>query len=414
MISPSKWFQHKWELFRSGYKPTVRSGVYSVPRTYNASIYPSVRNQQSLVTSVYSRIAVDCSQINVIHAETDINGKYISTIDSTLNDCFSVAANKNQSGRAFIRDVVLTLLEEGCVAIVPTKTMINPITYGISGYNITELKAGKVTEWYNDYVTVNLYNDETGSREDATVPKSITAIIENPFYAMMNEPNTTLQRLMYKMSLLDKADEDITSGKLDIIMQLPYTLRSKARKQQAEDRIKAVEEQLAGRKYGIAYVDATERIIQLNRPAENNFTDQIDKLTGQFYTQLGVSERILDGTADENELQNYFTNIIEPIMTAIVDAMNWKFITKTSRTQGKRIIFLRNPFNMIPPAKIGELSDQLTRNEILSSNEVRKLIGFQPADDPRADELRNKNLNQDSETEPVVAPLDKNQNGRRK
>lgn len=308
-----------------------------------------------------------------------------------MNYCLSVSANTDQSGRAFIMDAVMSLFDEGCIGIVPVETSDSP--KNSNSYDIEQLRVGKILEWYPQHVRMDIYNERTGQHQEVVLPKKMVAIVENPFYAVMNEPNSTLRRLVYKLNLLDKADGNMASGKLDIIVQLPYTIRSEARKEQAETRRKAIEMQLTGSKYGIAYIDATEKITQLNRPAENQLVEQIKYLSSTLYNQLGLTEAIFDGTADEQAMLNYNNRTVEPILNALVEAMDRTFITKTARTQGQAIIYIRDPFKLVPVNNIADIADKFTRNEILSSNEVRSIIGFKPVDDPRADELRNKNLN---------------------
>ena len=351
-------------------------------------------NERSIVTAVYNRIALDVSDIDIRHVRLDENGRYIEDIDSGLNNCLTVEANIDQTGKAFIQDVVMSMLDEGCVAIVPVDTTLNPKVTG--SYDINSMRTGKIIQWYPQHVKVNLYNDKTGRNEEVTLPKSMVAIIENPLYAVMNEPNSTLQRLIRKLNLLDYVDEQTGAGKLDLIIQLPYVIKSNARRQQAEDRRADIERQLKGSKYGIAYTDGTERITQLNRPVENNLMKQIEYLTSMLYSQLGINQTVLDGTADEKTMLNYTNRSIGPIISAIVDEMKRKFLTKTARSQMQSIRYFKDPFKLVPVNEIAEISDKLTRNEIASSNEIRQIIGWKPSQDPAADELRNKNLNQQS------------------
>lgn len=349
-------------------------------------------NERSIVTSVYNRIALDAAAINIQHVRLDDNGRFIETIDSGLNSCLNLSANLDQTGRAFVQDVVMSMLDEGCVALVPVDTSFNPdIT---NSYDILTMRTGKIVEWYPNHIKVSVYNEKTGKREEIIVPKNTVSIIENPLYAVINEPNSTMQRLVRKLNLLDAIDEQSGSGKLDLIIQLPYVIKSEARKKQAEDRRQDIESQLSGSKYGIAYTDGTERITQLNRPVENNLMKQIEFLTSMLYSQLGLTQSILDGTADEQTMLNYYNRTIEPIMSAIIDEMKRKFLTKTARSQKQSIMMFREPFKLVPVANLADIADKFTRNEILSSNEVRSLIGFKPVDDSRADELRNKNINQ--------------------
>lgn len=347
-------------------------------------------NERSIVTSVYNRIALDASAVDLFHVRLDENNRYLSTIDSGLHNCLTVAANTDQTGRAFLQDVVMSMLDEGCVAIVPVDTTDNPEETG--AYDIDTMRTGKILEWYPQHVRVQVYNDLTGRKEDILLAKSAIAIIENPLYAVINEPNSTMQRLIRKLNLLDAVDEQNGSGKLDLIIQLPYVIKSQARRIQAENRRKDIETQLSGSKYGIAYTDGTERITQLNRPVENNLMSQIEYLTSMLYSQLGITQGILDGTADDKTMLNYYNRTIEPILSAIADEMKRKFLTKTARSQLQSIKFFRDPFKLVPVADISEIADKFTRNEIMTSNEIRQVIGMKPADDPRADELRNSNL----------------------
>lgn len=348
-------------------------------------------NERSIVTSVYNRIALDASAINIQHVRLDDNGRFSSVIESGLNNCLTLDANVDQTGRAFIQDAVMSMLDEGCVALVPIETDKDPDT---GSFEINSIRTGKIIEWRPKTVKVRVYNARTGKREDVCVPKSSIAIVENPLYAVINEPNSTMQRLIRKLSLLDVTDENTASGKLDLIMQLPYTIKTEARRKQAEDRRKDVEMQLASSKYGIAYADATERITQLNRPVENNLMKQIEYLTSMLYSQLGITQTILDGTADDKTMLNYYNRTIEPIVSAIVDEMKRKFLTKTARTQKQSIIFFRDPFKLVPINDIAEIADKFTRNEIMTSNEIRQIVGMKPSDDPKADELRNSNISQ--------------------
>lgn len=359
-------------------------------------------NERSIVTAVYNRIALDVSDIDIRHVRLDENGRYIEDIDSGLNNCLTVEANIDQTGKAFIQDVVMSMLDEGCVAIVPVDTTLNPKVTG--SYDINSMRTGKIVQWYPQHVKVNLYNDQNGRKEEVILPKSMVAIVENPLYAVMNEPNSTLQRLIRKLNLLDYVDEQTGAGKLDLIVQLPYVIKSNARRQQAEDRRADIERQLKDSKYGIAYTDGTERITQLNRPVENNLMKQIEYLTSMLYSQLGINQAVLDGTADEKTMLNYTNRSIGPIISAIVDEMKRKFLTKTARSQMQSIRYFKDPFKLVPVNEIAEISDKLTRNEIASSNEIRQIIGWKPSQDPAADELRNKNLNQQSPD--MMAPED--------
>lgn len=353
-------------------------------------------NERSIVTSIYNRIAIDVAAININHCRVDENQRLVENIDSTLNTCLNLEANIDQTGRAFMQDVVMSLLDEGCVAIVPVETSIDPAMS--SSYDIWSMRTGKILEWRPEHVRVRVYNEKTGCREDITVPKKTVAIVENPLYAVMNEPNSTMQRLIRKLNLLDAVDEQSGSGKLDMIIQLPYVIKTEARRKQADKRIKDIEDQLKG-PYGIAYTDGTEKIVQLNRPIENNLMKQIEYLTNMLYSQLGITQTVLDGTADEQTMLNYYSRTIEPIISAIVDEMKRKFLTKTARTQMQTIKFFRDPFRLVPVGNIAEIADKLTRNEILTSNEIRQIIGMKPSDDPKADQLINSNLNQPEDYE---------------
>lgn len=349
-------------------------------------------NERSIVTSVYNRIALDASAINIRHVRLDENGRFLSEIDSGLNNCLSLEANLDQTGRAFMQDAVMSMFDEGCVALVPIDTSFNPEVTG--SYDVLSIRTGKIVEWYPKHVKVWVYNERTGRRDYVTVPKSMVAIVENPLYAVINEPNSTMQRLIRKLNLLDVVDEQSSSGKLDLIIQLPYVIKTEARRQQAENRRKDIENQLSGSKYGIAYTDGTERITQLNRSVENNLMKQIEFLTSMLYSQLGITTTILDGTADEKTMLNYNNRTIEPIVSAIADEMKRKFLTKTARSQMQSIAFFRDPFRLVPVAELAEIADKFTRNEIMTSNEIRQIVGMKPSNDPKADELRNKNLSE--------------------
>lgn len=362
-------------------------------------------NERSIITSVYNRIALDVAALNVQHIRLDENGRFLSVIQDGLNTCLTVEANIDQTARAFIQDIVVSMLDEGCVAIVPVDTTYDPSVTG--SYDIQTMRVGKILDWYPQHVRVRLYNERTGAKENILVPKSTVAIVENPLYAVVNEPNSTMQRLIRKLNLLDVIDEQSGSGKLDLIIQLPYVIKTEARRQQAENRRKDIEAQLSGTKYGIAYADGTERITQLNRSVNNNLMSQIEYLTSMLYSQLGITQSILDGTADEKTMLNYNNRTIEPIISAIVDEMKRKFLTKTARSQSQSISFFRDPFKLVPVNDIAEIADKFTRNEIMTSNEIRQVIGMKPSDDPRADELRNKNLSAPSESEPEIIRLSK-------
>jgi hypothetical protein len=355
--------------------------------------------ERSIATSVYNRIAIDVAAIAIQHVRLDQNGRYSETLDTGLNNCLTLDANKDQTGRSFMQDVVISMFGEGAVAIVPVDTTIDP---AISlSYDINSLRTAKVVEWRPDYVRLNLYNDRDGQREEIILPKNDVAIIENPLYSIMNEPNSTLQRLISKLNLLDAIDKQSGSGKLDLIIQLPYVIKTALRRTQAETRRKDIETQLSGSKYGIAYTDGTERITQLNRPVENNLMSQIEFLTAMLYSQLGITESVLDGTANEETMTNYYNRTIEPILSAITDEMKRKFLTKTARSQNQTIMFFRNPFSFVPASKLPALVDSLDRNAVLSSNEFRVLFGYKPSNDPNADKLVNKNISPANQTQPV-------------
>ena len=375
-------------------------------------------NERSIVTSVYNRIALDASAITIQHVRLDENGRFLSTIDSDLNKCLTLDANIDQTGRAFLQDAVMSMLDEGCVALVPVETDVDP--NDTDSYKIFSIRTGKIVEWRPQHVKVRVYDERTGRKEDITLSKSSVAIVENPLYAVINEPNSTMQRLIRKLSLLDVTDEQTASGKLDLIIQLPYIIKTEARRQQAEQRRKDIEMQLAGSKYGIAYTDGTEHITQLNRSVENNLMKQVEYLTSMLYSQLGITQTILDGTADEKTMINYYTRTIEPIVSAIVDEMKRKFLTKTARSQRQSIEFFRDPFKLVPVNDIAEIADKFTRNEILTSNEIRQIVGMKPSNDPKADELINSNISQ-PEGKHIVPTSDlaeeskeggKNQNGK--
>lgn len=352
-------------------------------------------NERSIVTSVYNRIALDVAAINIQHVRLDENGRFLSMIDSGLNNCLTLEANIDQTSRAFIQDVVISMFDEGCVAIVPVDTSANPEITG--SYDIQTMRTGQILEWRPRHVKVRVYNDRTGQREDLLLSKETVAIIENPLYAVINEPNSTMQRLIRKLNLLDVVDEQTSAGKLDLIIQLPYIIKTEARRQQAEKRRRDIEDQLAGSKYGIAYADGTERITQLNRPVENNLMKQIEYLTSMLYSQLGITTSILDGSADDKTMLNYYNRTVEPIVSAIVDAMKRTFLTKTARSQYQSIWFFRDPFKLVPVADLAEIADKFTRNEIMTSNEIRQIVGMKPSDDPDADRLKNSNINESNE-----------------
>lgn len=384
--------KHAWNVFMNR-DPTLYYRELGMGYSYRPDRPRFTRgNERSIVTSVYNRIALDVAAINIQHVRLDNDGRFLSVIESSLNQCLSLAANTDQTGRAFLQDVVMSMMDEGCVAIVPVDTDDDPDMTG--SYKIETMRTGKILDWYPEHVKVRVYNERTGRKQDILVSKSSVAIIENPLYAVINEPNSTMQRLIRKLNLLDVVDEQSSSGKLDLIIQLPYVIKTEARRQQAEQRRKDIETQLSGSKYGIAYTDGTERITQLNRSVENNLMKQIEYLTSMLYSQLGITQSILDGTADEKTMLNYYNRTIEPIISAIVDEMKRKFLTKTARSQLQSISFFRDPFKLVPVADLSEIADKFTRNEIMSSNEFRQIIGMKPSADPKADELRNKNLSE--------------------
>lgn len=381
---------HAWNAFFNRdptYRPDYGGYLYQPFRTRLRN-----GNEKSIVSSVFTRIAIDCSQIDIHHVKLDENGRYLSEINSGLNNCLTLEANIDQTGRQLKKDIVMSLLDEGVVAIVPTDTKLDPTTNG--SIDIEKLRTGKIVEWYPEHVRVNLYNEKTGRHEDVTLPKSMVAIVENPLYEIINQPNSTLQRLIRKLNLLDVIDEQSGAGKLDMIIQLPYVIKSDARREQAEKRRKDIEMQLAGSKYGIAYTDGTEKITQLNRSVDNNLMNQIEYLTNMLYSQLGITQAVMDGTADEKVMLNYYNRSIEPIVAAITDEFKRKFLTKTARTQKQSIKYFRDPFNLVPVNDIAEIADKFTRNEILTSNEIRQIIGMKPSSDPKADELVNSNISQ--------------------
>lgn len=388
--------QHAFNAFLNNRDPTIGYRDIGTSYTYRPDRPRLTRgNERSIVTSVYNRIALDVAAINIQHCKLDDNGRFISVIESKFNECLNLEANIDQTGRAFIQDVVMSMLDEGSVAIVPVDTTLNPNVTG--SYDICSMRTGKILEWYPAHVKISVYNDRTGKKEDITVPKSTVAIIENPLFAVMNEPNSTMQRLIRKLNLLDAIDEQSGSGKLDLIIQLPYVIKSEARRQQAEQRRKDIEMQLAGSKYGIAYTDGTEHITQLNRSVDNNLMKQIEYLTSMLYGQLGITQSVMDGTADEKTMLNYYDRTLEPIISVIVDEMKRKFLTKTARSQNQSILFFRDPFKLAPINDLAEIADKFTRNEIMSKNEFRQIIGMKPSDDPKADQLINSNINQSTQ-----------------
>ena len=387
--------KHAWNAFTSR-DPTYENSYGTQVSYYRPDrTRRTITNEKSIITAVLNRIALDAASVEIRHSRLDDNGRFSEEINSGLNNCLSLSANIDQTGRAFLQDAYMSMLDEGCVAIVPVDTSIDP-RYSNS-YEIETMRTGKIVQWYPQHVKVRLYNDRKGEQEEVMLPKSMVAIVENPFYEVMNKPNSTMQRLARKLNLLDVVDEQSSSGKLDLIIQLPYVIKSEARRKQAEDRRKDIEQQLSGSKYGIAYTDGTERITQLNRPIENNLQKQVEYLTNMLFSQLGMTQSILDGTADDKTMLNYNNRIIEVIVAAMVDEMKRKFLTKTARSQGQSISMFRDPFRLAPVSDIAEIADKFTRNEIATSNEIRQIIGWKPSKDPNADELRNKNLNQTAE-----------------
>ena len=390
-ISLGSRLKHAWNAFRNK-DPTPLSSGYSSYAYRPDRPRLSRGKDRSIVTSIFNRIAIDVSSVDIKHCRLDDNGRFIETIDSGLNRCFNMEANIDQTGQAFIQDIVMSMFDEGVVAIVPVDTDLDPNV--TKSYDILSMRTGKIVEWYPAHVKVRLYNDLTGEKQEVILPKDTVGIVENPLYAIVNEPNSTLQRLMRKLALLDVTDEQTASGKLDLIIQLPYVIKTEARRKQAEERRKNIEDQLAGSKYGIAYTDGTERITQLNRSVENNLMKQVEYLTNMVFGQLGITQSVLDGTADEKTMLNYNNRTVEPIVSAIVTELRRKFLTKTARSQNQSIEYFRNPFRLVPLNDIAEIADKFTRNEILTSNEIRQIIGIRPADDPKADMLINSNINQ--------------------
>lgn len=391
-----------WNAFLNRDPPSDRNYSYYGGYSYRPFYDRKGRAiDKTIITAILSRIAVDASSITIQHVKLDENGRYDETINSDLNACFNLSANIDQTGRAFIQDIVLSMLEEGVVAVVPVDTDLNPMT--TDSYKIYSMRVGTIMEWFPKHVRVRLYNDRTGEKEEITLPKRMVAIVTNPFYTVMNEPNGTMQRLIRKLNLLDAVDEQSSSGKLDLIIQLPYVIKNDLRRQQAEERRKQIEDQLTGSKYGIAYTDGTERITQLNRSLDNNLLAQVEYLTNMAYSQLTITQEIMNGTADETAMTNYYSRTIEPIVSAIVDEFKRKFLTKTARSQNQSIVFFRDPFKLVPVGTVADMADKFTRNEIMSSNEFRQVIGLKPSKDPAADELRNKNLNQTPGQEEAMA-----------
>ncbi len=395
--------KHAWNAFTGNVQINYRD--LGMSYSYRADRPRMSRgNERSIVTSVYNRIALDVAALSIQHIRLDVNGRFLSVIEDGLNNCLTLEANIDQTSRSFIQDVVISMFDEGSVAIIPVDTTTD---LNVSGsYDIQSMRVGQILDWYPQHIRTRVYNEQTGKKEDIVMPKSAVAIIENPLYAVINEPNSTMQRLIRKLNLLDVIDEQSGSGKLDLIIQLPYVIKTEARRQQAENRRKDIESQLSGSKYGIAYTDGTEHITQLNRSVNNNLMSQIEYLTSMLYSQLGITQSILDGTADEKTMLNYNNRTIEPIISAIVDEMKRKFLTKTARSQLQSISFFRDPFKLVPVDQMAEIADKFTRNEIMTSNEIRQVVGMKPSKDPRADELRNKNLSApSSENEPTEENL---------
>lgn len=384
-------FKNAWNAFFNR-DPTYQYNDFGTVSYYRPDRPKlSYGNEQSIINSVFNKIAVDVSSNIIKHVRLDENDRYLEDIDSGLNECLNLSANIDQTGRAFIMDAVISMFNEGVVALIPIDTKGNP--YLTDSYDILSIRTGKIVEWRPNSIKVNLYNEITGKHEEIIVPKRIACIIENPFYSVMNEPNSTLKRLIRKLNILDMIDEQSGSGKLDLIIQLPYTIKTELRKKQAEERRKDIEMQLSGSKYGIAYTDGTEHITQLNRPAENNLMKQIEYLTGMLYSQLSITKEVLEGTADEKTMLNYNTRTIEPILSCLVGEMKRKWLTQTARSQKQSILYFNDPFKLVPVSQIANIADAFTRNEIMSSNEIRQIVGLKPSKDPSADELRNKNLN---------------------
>lgn len=401
--------QHSWNAFVNNRSPTVYRADYGQGASYRPDRPRLSRgNERSIVAAIINRIAMDAASIDIKHCRLDKNDQFSEVIKSKLNNCLTIEANIDQTGRAFKQDIYHSMMDEGCIAIVPVDTTLNEKS---GAYDILSMRVGKVVEWFPKHVRVLLYNEETGNKEEIIVPKKITNIIENPLYSVMNEPSSTLKRLIRKLNLLDYIDEQSGSGKLDLIIQLPYIIKTDARRQQADERRKQIETQLKDSKYGIAYTDGTEKITQLNRPIENNLLKQIEYLTTMLYSQLGITQGVMDGTADEKTMLNYYSRTIEPMVSAVVDEMKRKCLTKTARSQGQSIMFFRDPFKLVPAADLAELADKLTRNEIVSSNEMRQFIGMKPSSDPKADQLVNSNISQPdgkTDTPPEKVPEESN------
>lgn len=394
--------QHGWNAFMSRDHPDYQPG--SVTYSYRPDrVRFSGGNERTIVTSIYNRIAIDAAAVDIKHVRLDENDRYMETIESGLNTCLNVEANIDQTGRSFLQDVYASVLDEGYIAIVPIETTLNPNV--TRSYDILSMRTGKILEWRADAVKIRLYNDRTGKKEDIWVPKRNAAIIENPLYAVINEKNSIMQRLIRKLSLLDAIDEQSGSGKMDLIIQLPYTVRTELKREQAEKRRKDIENQLMNSKYGIAYADSTERITQLNRSVENNLMKQIEYLTSMLYSQLGITQAVMDGTADEKTMLRYYNATIEPFVATVVDELKRKFLTKTARSQHQSIQYFRDPFSLVPVNDIAEIADKFTRNEIMTSNEIRQVIGMKPSDNPKADQLVNSNISQPMESQEQYGEL---------
>jgi len=391
--------QHAWNAFMNK-DPTYNYQGVGMGYSYRPDRPRLTRgNERSIINSIFNKIALDVASIDIVHCKLDEDNRYIETIDSGLNNCLTLEANIDQTGRAFIQDIVMSMLDEGSVAIVPVDTTLNP--KDTNSYDIVSMRTGKILAWYPEHVRVQLYNEKTGKKEELILPKKTVGIIENPLYTVINEQNSTMQRLKRKLALLDMVDEQNSSGKLDLIIQLPYVVKSDARRQQAEKRRKDIEMQLVGSKYGIAYTDGTERITQLNRPVDNNLFTQVESLTSMLYSQLGITQSVLDGTADEKTMLNYYNRSIAPFVDAIVDELKRKFLSKTARTRRQSIQAFRDPFKLVPVNELAEIADKFTRNEILSSNEIRQIIGRKPSKDPKADQLVNSNISQPNQDRPM-------------
>lgn len=398
-MNPLSRLKHAWGIFEAVEKDRAKPNK----RYYPSSSYANPHrarftrgNERTIVTSVYNRLSIDVASLELRHVRLDENSRFKEYINSSLDNCLAVESNIDQTSRNFLQDIVISMLDEGCVAVVPTETSDNPLLSNT--FDILSMRTGKIIEWMPTEVKINLYNERTGVREDITLPKKQVAIIENPLYAVMNEHNSTMQRLIRKLSLMDTADEETTAGNLDLIVQLPYAIKTDAKRLQAEERRKDIEEQLNGSKYGVAYIDGTEHVTQLNRPIENNLMKQVQYLTDLLYSQLGLTQSILDGTADENTMNNYYNRTIEPIIGAIADEFHRKFLSKTARTQGQAVLYFRDPFKLIPMSQMADIADKFTRNEIISSNEMRQSIGMKPSKDPSADQLKNKNIRTPNDT----------------